>query len=121
MRLERVPLRRMGTVAEVVSAVLYLASDDASYVSGAEAPRRRGARSPSKARRGQPHDLVEAPEADEERGVGHQLDDLGFRELAPHLRPQGVVHLLVVHRELLPQKRNGGTARAGSGGRRTRR
>ena len=35
-RLDRVPLRRMGTVAEVVSAVLYLASDEASYISGSE-------------------------------------------------------------------------------------
>jgi 3alpha(or 20beta)-hydroxysteroid dehydrogenase len=35
-RLERVPLKRMGTVAEIVSAVLYLASDDASYVTGSE-------------------------------------------------------------------------------------
>ncbi len=35
-RLERVPLGRMGTVDEVVKAVLYLASDDASYVTGAE-------------------------------------------------------------------------------------
>jgi cyclopentanol dehydrogenase len=35
-RLERVPMRRMGTVDEVVSAVLYLASDESSYVSGAE-------------------------------------------------------------------------------------
>jgi cyclopentanol dehydrogenase len=35
-RLERVPLKRMGTVAEVVSAVLYLASDDSSYVTGSE-------------------------------------------------------------------------------------
>jgi cyclopentanol dehydrogenase len=35
-RLERVPLGRMGTVAEVVTAVLYLASDDAAYVTGSE-------------------------------------------------------------------------------------
>jgi len=35
-RLERVPLGRMGTVDEVVTAVLYLASDDSSYVTGSE-------------------------------------------------------------------------------------
>jgi 3alpha(or 20beta)-hydroxysteroid dehydrogenase len=35
-RLERVPLRRMGTVDEIVSAVLYLASDDSSYITGSE-------------------------------------------------------------------------------------
>jgi cyclopentanol dehydrogenase len=35
-RLERVPLRRMGTVAEIVSAVLYLASDESSYMTGSE-------------------------------------------------------------------------------------
>ena len=35
-RLQRIPLGRVGTVAEVVSAVLYLASDDASYVTGSE-------------------------------------------------------------------------------------
>jgi cyclopentanol dehydrogenase len=35
-RLERVPLGRLGTVAEVVTAVLYLASDDSSYVTGSE-------------------------------------------------------------------------------------
>ena len=35
-RLERVPMRRMGTVDEIVTAVLYLASDESSYVTGAE-------------------------------------------------------------------------------------
>jgi cyclopentanol dehydrogenase len=35
-RLQRIPLGRVGTVAEVMSAVLYLASDDASYVTGSE-------------------------------------------------------------------------------------
>jgi 3alpha(or 20beta)-hydroxysteroid dehydrogenase len=35
-RLQRIPLKRMGTVTEVVTAVLYLASDEASYVTGSE-------------------------------------------------------------------------------------
>jgi NAD(P)-dependent dehydrogenase (short-subunit alcohol dehydrogenase family) len=35
-RLERVPLGRMGTVDEVVAVVLFLASDEASYVTGSE-------------------------------------------------------------------------------------
>jgi len=35
-RLERVPLRRMGTVPEIVTAVLYLASDESSYMTGSE-------------------------------------------------------------------------------------
>ena len=35
-RLRRVPLGRMGTVAEIVTAVLYLASDDSAYMTGSE-------------------------------------------------------------------------------------
>jgi NAD(P)-dependent dehydrogenase (short-subunit alcohol dehydrogenase family) len=35
-RLTRVPLGRMATVDEIVAGVLYLASDDSSYVTGSE-------------------------------------------------------------------------------------
>src|SRR5262245_44943268 len=35
-RLERVPLGRMGTIDEVVAVVLFLASDDSSYMTGSE-------------------------------------------------------------------------------------
>jgi len=35
-RLQRVPLGRMATIDEVVAGVLYLASDDSSYVTGSE-------------------------------------------------------------------------------------
>jgi cyclopentanol dehydrogenase len=35
-RLARIPLGRMGTVAEIVAAVLYFASDDSAYTTGAE-------------------------------------------------------------------------------------
>ena len=35
-RLRRIPLGRMGTVAEIVAAVLYFASDDSAYTSGSE-------------------------------------------------------------------------------------
>ena len=35
-RMSRIPLGRMGTIAEIVAAVLYFASDDSGYTSGAE-------------------------------------------------------------------------------------
>src|SRR5688572_18097099 len=35
-RLQRIPLGRMGTVKEMVSLVLYLASDDSAYMTGSE-------------------------------------------------------------------------------------
>ena len=35
-RLTRIPLGRMWTVAEIVSLVLYLASDESAYMSGSE-------------------------------------------------------------------------------------
>ncbi len=35
-RLQRIPLGRMGTVAEIVSLVLYLASDESAYMTGSE-------------------------------------------------------------------------------------
>ncbi len=35
-RLQRLPMRRVGTVHEVASGILFLASDEASYMTGAE-------------------------------------------------------------------------------------
>jgi NAD(P)-dependent dehydrogenase (short-subunit alcohol dehydrogenase family) len=36
MRLRRIPLGRIGTVDDVAYGVLYLASDESSYVTGSE-------------------------------------------------------------------------------------
>ena len=35
-RLKRVPMGRMGTADEIGKAVLFLASDDSSYITGTE-------------------------------------------------------------------------------------
>jgi NAD(P)-dependent dehydrogenase (short-subunit alcohol dehydrogenase family) len=35
-RLTRVPMGRMGEVSEVVAGVMFLASDDSSYITGTE-------------------------------------------------------------------------------------
>src|SRR5262249_12646448 len=49
----------------------------------------------------QAHDLVEPAETDVERGVGGQLDDLRLREVLAQLRPEAVVDLVVIDRQLL--------------------
>jgi NAD(P)-dependent dehydrogenase (short-subunit alcohol dehydrogenase family) len=35
-RLQRIPMRRIGTVTDVAYGVLYLASDESSFVTGSE-------------------------------------------------------------------------------------
>src|SRR5262249_35054416 len=61
------------------------------------------------------HDFVEATEADVERSVGYQLDQLGLGEVRPHLRPEGVVDLLVIHRKLLGELERRALARPQEG------
>ena len=35
-RLERVPMRRLGTVDEIANGILFLACDESSFITGAE-------------------------------------------------------------------------------------
>src|SRR5260370_1194169 len=63
-------------------------------------------------RRIEPLDRVEPAEADVERRVRHQLDDLGLREVGAHLGPERVVDLVVVDGELLGEPDGGPLARA---------
>src|SRR5213080_1999345 len=69
-----------------------------SFLFGAGASTSRGIES---------HDLVEPSKSNVERRVGHQLDDLGLREMTPQLRPELVVDLAVVDGQLLrePERR----------------
>src|SRR5688572_8423198 len=65
----------------------------------------------------EPDHLVEAAEADEERGVHRELDQLALRELLAQLRPQRVVDLLVIHGQLLGEAHGGALPRAQQRGR----
>src|SRR5205823_9229010 len=60
----------------------------------------------------QSHDLVEASEADEQRRVGRELDDLRLGEVAAQLGPQRVVDLVVVDGELVGEPDGRPLARA---------
>jgi hypothetical protein len=61
------------------------------------------------------HDLVEASEADVQRRVRHQLDDLGLAEVPTQLRPVRVIHVVVVDGQLLGEVQGGALARADQG------
>src|SRR5882762_2642090 len=60
----------------------------------------------------QSHDLVEPSKSNVERRVGDQLDDLGLREMTPHLGPELVVDLAVVDGQLLREPERRPLARA---------
>src|SRR6267378_2290021 len=74
-----------------------------SFLFGAGASTSRGIQS---------HDLVEPSKSNVERRVGDQLDDLGLREMTPHLGPELVVDLAVVDGQLLREPERRPLARA---------
>ena len=50
-----------------------------------------------------PHDCIQSTEADIERRVRHELNDLGLGEVTSQLGPERVIDLVVVDGELLDE------------------